>query len=37
MSCVYNCKDTNLKAIHNILHVHANYPIVVFTTAKILI
>ena len=36
-SCVCNCKDTNLKAIHN------NYPLkvfeltVVFATAKILI
>ena len=35
--CVCNCKDTNLKAIHNIVAILSISPIVVFATAKILI
>ena len=36
-SCVCNCKDTNLKAIHNDLLIYLNKYLVVFATAKILI
>ena len=36
-SCVCNCKDTNLKAIHNLMVTRKNWHIVVFATAKILI
>ena len=35
--CVCNCKDTNLKAIHNVVGTGANIVSVVFATAKILI
>ena len=35
--CVCNCKDTNLKAIHNIISVCQQMLLVVFATAKILI
>ena len=35
--CVCNCKDTNLKAIHNSAPAQGSNPIVVFATAKILI
>ena len=36
-SCVCNCKDTNLKAIHNIIPRIVYCQQVVFATAKILI
>ena len=36
-SCVCNCKDTNLKAIHNSGGLSADERGVVFATAKILI
>ena len=36
-SCVCNCKDTNLKAIHNLPLDAAAFTKVVFATAKILI
>ena len=36
-SCVCNCKDTNLKAIHNYDYVQSTDEVVVFATAKILI
>ena len=36
-SCVCNCKDTNLKAIHNTFSVTRGRNKVVFATAKILI
>ena len=35
--CVCNCKDTNLKAIHNTTNIHTFTKNVVFATAKILI
>ena len=35
--CVCNCKDTNLKAIHNPEEVNDIFAVVVFATAKILI
>ncbi len=35
--CVCNCKDTNLKAIHNLFSRIRTHRIVVFATAKILI
>ena len=35
--CVCNCKDTNLKAIHNSWQTSSRYILVVFATAKILI
>ena len=34
-SCVYLCKDTNLKAIHNLIHLVCPLRTVVFTYAKI--
>ena len=37
ISCVCNCKDTNLKAIHNLMAKHPAKTTVVFATAKILI
>ena len=37
MRCVCNCKDTNLKAIHNKGIKGFKMPKVVFATAKILI
>ena len=37
MCCVCNCKDTNLKAIHNHFGVEVKFEQVVFATAKILI
>ena len=37
VSCVCNCKDTNLKAIHNIFLAILWAETVVFATAKILI
>ena len=37
MGCVCNCKDTNLKAIHNYGEDTNAYLEVVFATAKILI
>ena len=35
--CVCNCKDTNLKAIHNLMQTQPTIRTVVFATAKILI
>ena len=35
--CVCNCKDTNLKAIHNENRMYDVWQLVVFATAKILI
>ena len=35
--CVCNCKDTNLKAIHNTVNEENEIKQVVFATAKILI
>ena len=35
--CICNCKDTNLKAIHNYVCDLMNQAMVVFATAKILI
>ena len=35
--CVCNCKDTNLKAIHNLGYTKTYLDRVVFATAKILI
>ena len=35
--CVCNCKDTNLKAIHNLYWMNEIFGHVVFATAKILI
>ena len=35
--CVCNCKDTNLKAIHNPIQINFHRLKVVFATAKILI
>ena len=35
--CVCNCKDTNLKAIHNAVTEDTHKVVVVFATAKILI
>ena len=37
VGCVCNCKDTNLKAIHNLKADNPNTHFVVFATAKILI
>ena len=37
LSCVCNCKDTNLKAIHNTSSLKIYLKVVVFATAKILI
>ena len=37
ISCVCNCKDTNLKAIHNAESDAEQEFVVVFATAKILI
>ena len=35
--CIYQCKDTNFKANHNIRPSLPSSPFVVFTNAKILI
>ena len=37
LSCIYQCKDTNFKANHNILGYFDDSVSVVFTNAKILI
>ena len=37
MSCIYQCKDTNFKANHNLLIQIFFISLVVFTNAKILI
>ena len=37
LGCVCNCKDTNLKAIHNAVSLTRIDKSVVFATAKILI
>ena len=37
ISCIYQCKDTNFKANHNINQKFKDYVQVVFTNAKILI
>ena len=37
VGCVCNCKDTNLKAIHNSRRQYPHQGHVVFATAKILI
>ncbi len=36
-SCIYQCKDTNFKANHNIFDITQFAILVVFTNAKILI
>ena len=36
-SCIYQCKDTNFKANHNVSIGGMREPLVVFTNAKILI